>query len=171
MTTEELKNSDPSCDFDVYVNNIGKHIVKKHRLHSERNNSPTVVTAVTNIELQQNEIDTKNIQFNENLKPGYWNRNISKEIQCLMEKEIEDAQIDFREYCYLLSLFKFTSSPNYMENLIVKEISNLELPPSNQCYSHSNKEFHNLKVKCNDYCNLIFTKAKKLMKPKNLYLI
>ena len=112
MTTEELKNSDPS---DVYVSNIGKHIVKKQRLHSEINNSPTVVTAVVNIELQQNEIDTKNIQFNENLKPGYWNRNISKEIQCLMEKEIEDAQNDFREYCYLLSLFKFISSPNYME--------------------------------------------------------
>ena len=110
MTTKELKNSVRSCDLGVYVNNIGKHIVKKQRLHSERNNSPTVVTAVINIKLQQNEIDTKNIQFNENLKPGYWNRNITKGIQCLMEKEIEDAQNGFREYCYLLSLFKFTSS-------------------------------------------------------------
>ena len=39
-------------------------------MHSERNNSPTVVTAVINIELQQNKADVKN-QFIENLKPRY----------------------------------------------------------------------------------------------------
>ena len=69
------KNGVPYCDLDVYVDNIGKYIVKKYRVHSERNNSPTVVTAVINIELQQNKADAKNIQFIENLKPRYWQLN------------------------------------------------------------------------------------------------
>ena len=62
------KNGVPYFDLDVYVHNIGKYIIKKYRVHSERNNSPTVVTAVINIELQQNKADAKNIQFMENLK-------------------------------------------------------------------------------------------------------
>ena len=65
------KNRVPYCNLDVYVDNIGKHIIKKYRVHSERNNSPTVVTAVINIELQQNKDNAKNIQFIENLKPRY----------------------------------------------------------------------------------------------------
>ena len=69
------KNGVPYCDLDVYVDNIGKYIVKKYRVHSERNNSPTVVTAVINIELQQKKADAKNIQFIENLKPRYWQLN------------------------------------------------------------------------------------------------
>ena len=140
------KNRVPYCDLDVYVDNIGKYIVKKYRVHSERNNSPTVVTPVINIELQQNEADTKDIQFIENLKPCNWQGNLTKEaIQCLVEKEIENAQNDFREYrcCYLRSLFQFLSLSNDMENLIVKEISNLELPSSNLCCNHCNNEFFN----------------------------
>ena len=43
------------CDLDVYVDNIGKYIVKNYRVHSERNNSPNVITAVINIELQKEE--------------------------------------------------------------------------------------------------------------------
>ena len=62
------KNGVPYCDLDVCIDNIGKYIIKKYRVHSERNNSPTVVTAVINIELQQNKADAKNIQFMENLK-------------------------------------------------------------------------------------------------------
>ena len=81
---------------DVYVDNTDKYIVKKYRAHSERNNSPTAVTAVINIELQQNKADTRNIQFIENLKPRYWQRTLTEEaIQCLMEKEIENACNDF----------------------------------------------------------------------------
>ena len=53
----------PYYDLDVYVDNIGKYIFKKYSVHSERNNSPVVVMAVLNIELQQNKADTKNIQF------------------------------------------------------------------------------------------------------------
>ena len=127
----ETENGVPYCDLDVYVDNIGKYIVKKYRVHSERNNSPTVVTAVINIELQQNKADTKNIQFIENLKPRYWQGTLTEEaIQCLMGKEIENACNDFREYryCYLHSLFQFLSSSDDMENLIVKEIYDLELP-------------------------------------------
>ena len=104
------KNGVPYCDLDVYVDNIGKYIVKKYRVHSERNNSPTVVTAVINIELQQNKDNAKDIQFIENLKPCYWQGTLTEEaIQCLMEKEIENACNDFREYryCYLHSLFQF----------------------------------------------------------------
>ena len=74
MKTEEKKWS-PLLWFGCYVDNIGKYIVKKYRVHSERNNSPTVVTAVINIELQQNKADAKNIQFIENLKPRYWQLN------------------------------------------------------------------------------------------------
>ena len=81
---------------DVYVDNIGKYIIKKCRVHSERNNSPTVVTAVINIELQQNKADAKNIKFIENLKPPYWQGTLPEEaIQFLMEKEIENACNDF----------------------------------------------------------------------------
>ena len=72
---QKRKNGVPYCDLDVYVDNIGKYIVKKYRVHSERNNSPTVVTAVINIELQQKKADAKNIQFIENLKPRYWQLN------------------------------------------------------------------------------------------------
>ena len=64
---------------DVYVDNVGKYIVKKYRVHSERNNSPTVVSAVINIELQQNEASTKNIEFIENLKPHHWQGNLTEE--------------------------------------------------------------------------------------------
>ena len=71
------KNRVPYCDLDVYVDNTDKYIVKKYRAHSERNNSPTAVTAVINIELQQNKADTKNIQFIENLKPRYWQRTLT----------------------------------------------------------------------------------------------
>ena len=71
-------NGVPYCDLDVYVDNIGKYIVKKYRVHSERNNSPTVVTAVINIELQQNKGDTKNIQFIENLQPRYWQGTLNQ---------------------------------------------------------------------------------------------
>ena len=65
-----------------------------------------------------------------------------------MEKEIEIAHndLDYR-YCYLSSLFQFLSSSDDMENLIVKEISNLELPSSNWCCSDCNKEFYNHKVR------------------------
>ena len=74
----------------------GKYIVKKYRVHSERNNSPTVVTAVINIELQQNKADAINIQFIENLKPCYWQGTLTEEaIQCLMEREIENAHNNF----------------------------------------------------------------------------
>lgn len=110
MKMEEKENRVLSCDLDVYVDNIGKYIVKKYIVHSERNNSPTAVTAIINIELQQNEGDTKNIQFIENLKPDYWQGNLTKDVvQCLTEKEIEDAQSHFQEYCYyyLHSLFQF----------------------------------------------------------------
>ena len=158
------KNGIPYCDLDVYVDNIGKYIVKTYRVHSERNNSPTVVTTVINIELQQNEADTENIQFIENLKPCYWQGNLTKkEIQYLMEKETENAQNNFREYCYcyLCSLFQFLSSSDGMENLTVKEISYLELPSSNRCCSHSNKEFYSRKVKCDDCGKLIISKTKK----------
>ena len=115
-----------SCDLGVYVDNTGKFIIKRYIVHSDRNNSPTVVTAVINIELQQNEAGNKNISFIENLKPGYWQGNLTKEaIHCLTEKEIEDAQNHFREYRYCLS------SDDDMENFIVKQISNFELPPFN----------------------------------------
>ena len=157
------KNGVPYCDLDVYVDNVGKYIVKKYRVHSERNNSPTVVTAVINIELQQNKADTKNIQFIENLKPRYWQGTLTEEaIQCLMGKEIENACNDFREYryCYLRSLFQFLSSSDDMENLIVKEIYDLELPSSNRCCSHCNKVFYNRKVKCDD-CGNVISKIKK----------
>ena len=79
-----------------------------------------------------------------------------------MEKEIENACNDFREYCYcyLRSLFQFLSSSDDMENLIVKEIHNLELPSSNRCCSHCNKEFYNRKVKCDD-CGNVISKIKK----------
>ena len=50
-----------SCDLDVYVDNTGKFIIKRYIVHSDRNNSPTVVTAVINIELQENEAGTTNI--------------------------------------------------------------------------------------------------------------
>ena len=76
----------------------------------------------------------KNIQFIGNLKPCYWQGNLSEAvIQCLMEKEIENAQNNFQEYCYCYphSLFQLLSSSDDMENLIVKEIFNLELPSSN----------------------------------------
>ena len=70
----------------------GKYIVKKYQVHSETNNSPTVVTAVINIELQQNKADAINTQFIENLKPCYWQGTLTKEaIQCLMERETENA--------------------------------------------------------------------------------
>ena len=49
------KNVVPSCDLDLYVDNIGKYIVKNYRVHGERNNSPNVITAVINIELQKEE--------------------------------------------------------------------------------------------------------------------
>ena len=80
-----------------------------------------------------------------------------------MEKEIENAQNDFREYhcCYLRSLFQLLSSPDDMENLIVKEISNLELPSSNRCCRHCNKEFYNRKVKCDTCGNAFISKIKK----------
>ena len=71
------KNRIPYCDLDVYVD-IGKYIVKKCRVHSERINSPTVVTAVINIEPQQNKGDTKNIQFIENLQPRYWQGTLNQ---------------------------------------------------------------------------------------------
>ena len=155
------KNRVPYCDLDVYVDNTDKYIVKKYRAHSERNNSPTAVTAVINIELQQNKADTKNIQFIENLKPRYWQRTLTEEaIQCLMEKEIENAQNDFREYrcCYLRSLFQFLSSSDDMENLIVKEISNLELPSSNRCCRYCNKEFLIAKLNVIIVVTLLFPK-------------
>ena len=47
-------------------------------MHIERNNSPTVVTAVINIELQQNKAGAKNIQFIENLKPRYWQGTLNQ---------------------------------------------------------------------------------------------
>ena len=47
-----------------------------------------------------------------------------------------------------------------MENLIVKEIYNLELPSSNWCCNHCNKEFYNHKVKCDD-CGNVISKIKK----------
>ena len=80
-----------------------------------------------------------------------------------MEKETENAQNNFREYCYcyLCSLFQFLSSSDGMENLTVKEISYLELPSSNRCCSHSNKEFYSRKVKCDDCGKLIISKTKK----------
>ena len=79
---------------DVFVDNICKDIVKKcrenERKYSERNNSPSVVAAVINIELHQNESET--IQFIDNLKPGYWQGNLTGEVvQYLMGKETEDA--------------------------------------------------------------------------------
>ena len=79
-----------------------------------------------------------------------------------MEKEIENAQNNFREYyyCYLCRLFQFLSLTDDIENLIAKEISNLELPSSNQCCSHCNKEFYNHKVKCGE-CGNIISKIKK----------
>ena len=61
-------NRVPYCDLDVYVDNRSKYIAKKYRVHSERNNSPTVATAVMNSELQQNEANIENIQFIESLK-------------------------------------------------------------------------------------------------------
>ena len=67
----EKKNVVPSCDLDIYVDNIGKHIVKNYRVHSECNNSPNVISAVVNIELQKEENIKENIQYIENLKPGY----------------------------------------------------------------------------------------------------
>ena len=70
-------------------------------VHSECNNSPNVITAVKNIELQKEENIKENIQYIENLKPGYWQKNLTEaEIQKLMEKEIMEAQNNFREYCY-----------------------------------------------------------------------
>ena len=79
-----------------------------------------------------------------------------------MEKEIENAQNDFQEYCfcYLCSLFLFLLSSDDMENLLA-EISNLELPSYNRCCSHCNKEFYNQKVKCDDCGNLIISKIMK----------
>ena len=51
-----------------------------------------------------------------------------------MEKEIVEAQNNFREYRYnyLFSLFKFLSASNDMDDLILKKISTLENPLSNR---------------------------------------
>ena len=76
------KNVVPNCDFDVYVDNIGKYIAKNYRVHSECNNSPNVITAVINTEQQKEQNSKENIQYIENLKPGYWQNNLTEpEIQ------------------------------------------------------------------------------------------
>ena len=91
MKTKE-KNV-PNCDLDVYVDNIRKYIVKNYRVHNERNNSPSVITVVINIELQEEVNNKENIQYIENLKRGYWQNNLAEpEMQKFMEKKIVEAQ-------------------------------------------------------------------------------
>ena len=144
----------PNCDLDVYVDNTGKYIVKSYRVQSERNNSPNVITAVINIELQKEKNSKENIQYIKNLKPVYWQNNLAEpEIQKLMEKEIVETQNNFREYRYnyLFSLFKFLSASNDMDDLILKKISTLENPLSNRFCINWNKNYFNQKQKCDDW--------------------
>ena len=83
------------------VDNIRKYIVKSYRVPSERNNSLNVITAIINIELQKEQNSKENIQYIENLKPVYWQNNLTEpDIQKLMEKEIVEAQNNFQEYNY-----------------------------------------------------------------------
>ena len=135
MNENRKEKNVPNCDLDVYVDNTGKYIVKSYRVQSERNNSPNVITAVINIELQKEKNSKENIQYIKNLKPVYWQNNLAEpEIQKLMEKEIVETQNNFREYRYnyLFSLFKFLSASNDMDDLILKKISTLENPLSNR---------------------------------------
>ena len=144
----------PNCDLDVYVDNTGKYIVKSYRVQSERNNSPNVITAVINIELQKEKNSKENIQYIKNLKPVYWQNNLAEpEIQKLMEKEIVETQNNFREYRYNypFSLFKFLSASNDMDDLILKKISTLENPLSNRFCINWNKNYFNQKQKCDDW--------------------
>ena len=78
-----------------------------------------------------------------------------------MEKEIVEAQNNFREYrCnYLFSLFKFLSTSSDMDDLMLKEISTLENPPSNRFCSNCNKNYFNRKQKCDDCGCSIVSKA------------
>ena len=90
------ENVVPNCDLDVYVDNIEKYIVENHQVHSECNNSPNIITAFKNIEPQKEENIKENIQYIENLKPGYWQKNLAEaEIQKLRGKEIMEAQNNF----------------------------------------------------------------------------
>ena len=135
MNENRKEKNVPNCDLDVYVDNTGKYIVKSYRVQSERNNSPNVITAVINIELQKEKNSKENVQYIKNLKPVYWQNNLAEpEIQKLMEKEIVETQNNFREYRYnyLFSLFKFLSASNDMDDLILKKISTLENPLSNR---------------------------------------
>ena len=135
MNENRKEKNVPNCDLDVYVDNTGKYIVKSYRVQSERNNSPNVITAVINIELQKEKNSKENIQYIKNLKPVYWQNNLAEpEIQKLMEKEIVETQNNFREYRYNypFSLFKFLSASNDMDDLILKKISTLENPLSNR---------------------------------------
>ena len=78
-----------------------------------------------------------------------------------MEKEIVEIQNNLQgyHYNYLFSLFKFLSTSNDMDDLILKEISTLENPPSNRFCRNCNKNYFSQKQKCDDCGCSIVSKA------------
>ena len=70
-----------------------------------------------------------------------------------------EAPNNFQEYWYnyLFSLFEFLSTSSDIDDLILKEISTLENPPSNSFCSNCNKNYFN--QKCDDYVCSIVSKA------------
>ena len=143
----------PNEDSDIFVDNVGKYIVKSYRVNHTENTTPTVVTACINIPLNKPDEDKDvHLQSDPGLKPIFWMGNANEtEIQELMDETMQEGIDDFRQYRYnyLCEIFKLMATSHDMENKIEEEIIKLNSPGSRVCQNPScNQHYESLKRKC-----------------------
>ena len=137
-------------DIDLYFDNIGKYITKNYRVKADKNTSPTIITATINIPLKSDVY----LQSNESLKPGNWSNGTTElEIQNLMEADINDSLVHFREFRfnYIVSLFVYLSTSSDMDSEIEKSLQQLKNTELSRICSSCQKQYPARKQKC-DAC-------------------
>ena len=144
------KLTTPNIDLYMFIDNIGKYIVKNYRIKQEKNSAANVITASLNIPLKSDDF----LQGMESLKPVTWGLDLDEgTIQERMEAMILSAEGKFREYRYhyITSLFQFLSTSSDMDHEIATSMEFLNTSElTRKC---SNKDCDTLygprKLKCN----------------------
>ena len=141
----------PQGDIYVFVDNIGKYIVKNYRIKSDQNNKANVVTATVNIPLKSDSF----IQSKDDLKPGNWASGKSEnDIQTQMEKAITDGEEKFREYRYhyIVSIFEYLANSHDMDKAISESIGILNSSELKRVCSNSDclTKYLARKLKCDE---------------------
>ena len=145
-----------SGDIVVYFDNVGKYIVKTYRVKGERNEAPTVVSAVQVIHLTPSLSNTANIFLQQSVNPYI------HDIHNLTESDIQKRMIRLRDaslesyrvyrFKFIAAIFEYMLRSLEMETCISNELKKMEAAEFTRECSKCGIQYPPRKQKC-DACS------------------